>query len=69
MSSIARGWVSLRGAASYTGLPPSTISRAVHSGALPAYQVSKAFRINIEDIDAWVRTFPSVREEQTCSAS
>lgn len=69
MESIARGWVSLRGATRYAGLGPSTVSRAVHSGELPAYRVGGEFRIAIKDIDAWMRSFPRVGEETGCLSS
>lgn len=45
------------------------MSRAVHSGELPAYRVGGEFRIAIKDIDAWMRSFPRVGEETGCLSS
>ena len=69
MTSIARGWLSLRGAAAYTGMSTSVVSRAVHGGELPAYKAGKSFRISVNDLDAWMRSFPRVKEVRECSIS
>ncbi len=69
MAGTQRGWLTLRGAARYVGVDTSRISRAVHSGALPAYRAGRSFLISTEDIDAWVRTFPRVGEGTGCSIS
>lgn len=61
---IEQGWLSVSKAATYTGLNPYVIRRAIASGELRAYKKpptyregTKAyFRINIDDIDEWMRS-------------
>ena len=64
-----RGWLPLVGAASYVGLSPNVLRRAIAAGELPAYVKpvtvegrgsgkSTYVLVSVADIDAWVRSLP-----------
>lgn len=65
-----RGWLGVDEAGRYVGIRPDVIRRAIASGELPAYVKPATcregdrtyYKISREDLDAWVRTWPSARE-------
>lgn len=66
-----RGWLSLVAAASYVGLSPDVLRRAIAAGDLPAYQKPATYDrgqrknvyalVSVADIDAWVRSQPPIK--------
>lgn len=65
-----RGWLSVNAAASYVGLSPDVLRRAIAAGDLPAYAKPATYRrgtgerqralVSVADVDAWVRSQPRV---------
>ena len=65
-----RGWLPLAAAASYVGLNPDVLRRAIAAGDLPAYEKPATYRrgtgerqralVSVSDLDAWVRSMPRV---------
>lgn len=61
---IERGWLSVIKAASYAGLSPVVLRRAIATGELPAYKKPSTYRdggrsyllVNKNDIDEWIRS-------------
>lgn len=73
-----RGWLSLVAAASYVGLSPDVIRRAIAAGELPAYKKPVTVEgrgegknayalVSVADIDAWVRSQPPVKYGPGCA--
>lgn len=64
---IARGWVTLSEAGSYLGVSPELVRRAVATGELAAYEKpatrrdgpSGRYLVSLDDVDAWVRSWPA----------
>lgn len=63
---ISRGWVTLNEAGQYLGVSSELVRRAVATGELAAYEKpatrtrgrSGTALVAVEDIDAWVRSWP-----------
>lgn len=57
-------WLDYRGAAAYSGLGRTTLTKLVTSGAVRAAKIGKAVRINRASLDSYLRANSYVGAEQ-----
>lgn len=47
-------WRGTKQAATYLGITPRTLYRLIDQGEIPAYQMGRVFRVQQEDLDAFL---------------
>ena len=55
--------VSVKTAAAMTDVSETTIRAAIDGRTLPAYRVGRAIRIEVADLEDWLRSLPRVGSE------
>ncbi|MBX3728501.1 MAG: helix-turn-helix domain-containing protein [Candidatus Sumerlaeia bacterium] len=49
-------WLSVPEAAEYLGIKPDTVYEWIGKKGMPAHRVGRLWRLDVEEIDAWVKS-------------